>query len=435
MKTGVNTSVLLICTLAILTVSCVEEFEINTDINDFQSILVVDARLTDRVEPQSINLSRTFEFDSIPTPERNAQVSLEGSNGTTFSFEEVDSGIYRSTSSLQLLNGESYQLQIVTQDGRIFSSDFEQLPEPIEIGDMQALRRTNNSGIEGVAVVMDNAPNSGQPEFFRYEYEETFKIIAPDFSPFEWDEVDYDHFCEDDDGWEATVAVREEEARTCFGSNNSINMILASTADLGTSGLKDFEIRFLGRDNYFISHRYSILVKQYHHSSDANSFFSTLQDFSDFSGVFSNVQTGLLESNVSATNSDEPVLGYFELSSYTEKRMFFNYGDLFPNEELPPYIISCDLVTEPALYPEEFHVTLIGSTDGKPIIDSGGNSPLLDGILAGLISYIGHNDNYQMVDEFGEPDRAPYFVKKTGCVDCRAFGSNVQPEFWIEEEN
>lgn len=412
---------------------CVEEFEVDSDISGFQSILVVDARLTDRVETQSINLSRTFEFDSVPKPERNAQVSLVGSNGATFLFNEGDSGIYRSTSDLQLLSGESYQLQIVTQDGRSFSSDFEQLPEPVQIGDMQAIRRTNNSGIEGVAVVMDNAPNSSQPEFFRYEYEETFKIIAPDFNPFEWDEVDYDHFCEDDDGWQATITAREEEAQTCFGSNNSIDMILASTADLGTSGLEDFEIRFLGRENYFISHRYSILVKQYHHSSDANSFFSTLQDFSDFSGVFSNVQTGLLESNVSATNSDEPVLGYFELSSYTEKRMFFNYSDLFPNEELPPYIISCDLVTMPPLYPEEFHITLIGSTDGKPIIDAGDNSPLLDGILAGLIGFVGLNGDFVEVGGVGVPGSAPYFVKNPGCVDCREFGSNIIPDFWIEE--
>ena len=178
--------------------SCVEEFD--AEIEEFESILVVDARLTDRIGVQSINLSRTFEFDSVPSPERNAQVSLIGSNGATFPFTEGSSGIYQSTSSLQLVAGESYQLEITTQDGIIYRSDFEQLPAPVEIGEMEAVRRVNNTGLEGVAIVLDNAPNSAQPEFFRYEFEETYKIVAPDFHPFEWDEVDYDFFCEDDDG-------------------------------------------------------------------------------------------------------------------------------------------------------------------------------------------------------------------------------------------
>lgn len=413
--------------ILVLVLSCVEEFD--AEIQDFESILVVDARLTDEVGVQSINLSRTFEFDSVPAPERNAQVSLVSGNGTTFPFSEGGSGVYQSTSSLQLVAGESYQLEITTQDGIQYRSDFERLPEPIAIGEMQAIRRINNTGLEGVAIVLDNAPNSAQPEFFRYEFEETYKIIAPDFHPFEWDEVDYDFFCEDDDGWEATVAPRTEEARICYASNRSLDLILASTADLASSGLEDYEVRFLGRDNYFISHRYSILVKQFHHSSDANSFFSSLLDFSGFDSVFSNVQTGLLEGNIRAENSNASVLGYFELSSYSEKRIFFDYADLFPDEPLPPYAISCELIGKPPLYPEGFHVTPI---DGKLVIDGTSSSPLLDGIIAGLIAYVGDNENYQVVGPDGEPDRAPFLIKATGCVDCREFGSNVVPEFWEE---
>ena len=413
--------------LAVISISCLDEFE--AEILNFESILVVDARLTDQVKSQSIYLSRTFEFDSIPQPERNAQVTLLNEGGTSISFDEVEPGTYTSDVDLQLLTGESYQLQITTQDGTAYTSDFEQVPAPVEIGGMRAIRRNSNSGVEGVAVVMDNQPDSGQPEYFRYEYEETYKIIAPDYNPREWDEVDYDFFCEDDDPWEVTVAARGEEARTCFGSNTSVDMILASTADLGTGGLKDFEVRFLGRENFFITHRYSILVKQYHHSTNANSFFTTLLDFSDFDSLFSNVQTGALESNMRANGSNAPVIGYFELSSYSERRMFFNYSDLFPNEPLPPYVINCNPVGKPRLYPEGFHVTEI---NGKLVPDRATNSPLMDAILAGLIGYVGENPLYQQPGPDGEIDAAPFLVKRLGCVDCREFGSNVVPEFWIE---
>ena len=226
------------------------------------------------------------------------------------------------------------------------------------------------------------------------------------------------------------MAPRQEEAQTCFASNRSNDLILASTASLGTSGLEDYEIRFLSRDNYFISHRYSILVKQFHHTVDANSFFNTLLDFSGFESIFSNVQTGMLEGNIKATNSEASVLGYFELSSYSEKRMYFNYADLFPNEPLPPYAISCELIGTPSLYPEGFHATLI---DGKLVLDGTSNSPLLDQILAGTVAFVGENENYPGTLPDGEPDRAPFFVKATGCVDCREYGSNVAPDFWVEE--
>ncbi len=428
MKSKLSLKYTLTALVAVFLLSCIEEFEAES--LNFESILVVDARLTDKVDVQSINLSRTFEFDSIPRPERNAQVELVAESGTTFPFNETASGVYSSTSSLNLSAGESYQLRITAQNGTTFVSSFEQLPEPVEINELKAVRRVNNTGLEGVSILLDNSPNTGQPEFFRYEFDETYKIVAPDFNPFDWDEVDYDFFCEDQDGWEATIAPRSEDARICFSNNQSIDLQLATTADLSFGGLKDYEVRFLSRENYRISHRYSILVKQYHHSADANSFFNTLLDFSGFESIFSNVQTGSLEGNLSAENSNESVLGFFELSSYTERRMYFNYEDLFPGEPLPPYIINCEQTSKPSLYPEGFHATII---DGKIVIDGTSNSPLLDGIIAGLIGYAGTNENFGQIGGDGEIERGPFIVKPLGCVDCRKYGSNVAPEFWQEE--
>ncbi|MET1259543.1 DUF4249 domain-containing protein [Flagellimonas sp. DF-77] len=413
----------------VVLMGCIEEFD--AEIVNFEGALVVDARLNDQVAQQTIWLSRTFSFEETdPSPVRNAQVTVFDDAGASFGFSEAAPGQYRSNAVMQMLPDREYRLEIVTSEGARFESRSERMPAPVTIGDMHAERRTSGTGTEGVSILLDNDSSSGTPTYFRYEYDETFKIIAPDFNPFDWDEVDYDYFCEDDDGWEATVAPRGEEARTCFGNNRSIDLILASTEDLSSNGLQDFEVRFLGRENYFISHRYSILVKQYHHSADAASFFNTMLSFSSSESIFSNVQTGLLEGNISASNSEGLVIGYFELSAYSEKRMFFDYEDLFPGEPLPPYAINCEFIGKPPLYPEGFHVTEI---DGKLVIDGTSNSPLLDGIIAGLIGFVGVNENYLNVDEDGELDRAPYLVKALGCVDCREFGSNVVPEFWIEE--
>ncbi|MEM1336115.1 MAG: DUF4249 domain-containing protein [Bacteroidota bacterium] len=422
-----NTYLLLASLFALLAVSCVEQFEAET--LEFQSLLVVDARLTDKVGQQTIYLSRTFEFESeAPSPEQNAAVTVLSESGVVFRFEEEESGAYTSVSSLQLSHEDRYQLQIITSNGATYTSDFERLPQPLPIEDVKAIRRTNNTGLDGVAIVLNTAAASGQPQFFRYEYEETYKIIAPEYNPFEWDQIDYD--INDGDGWEVTLQAREEEARICYASNASNNLILASSEGSSFSGIKDFEVRFLSRENYFIAHRYSILVKQFHHSVNANSFFKSLQDFSSFDDVFSNVQPGLLEGNIRSNSKEDLVLGFFELSTYTEKRFFFNYEDHFPGEPLPPYIINCS-VGAPPLYPDGFHFTPAG--DGSFVIDGNGNSPLIEGILAGLYDYHSDNPGYEdWLATEGLSGAAPYLVLPSGCGDCRRFGSVVPPDFWEE---
>ena len=410
---------------------CIEEFEPENITEILDGALVVDARITDENKQQTILLTRTFSFDETdPTPEIGAQVSIIDELGGTIDFIENKPGNYSTIEAINLEQGRAYTLQITTTDNVIYQSNKTTLPSKIELAELKTQRKFNNSENDGVSIMVSNSNNSSSANYFRYEYEETYKVIAPDYNPFDWDQVDYDFFCEDDDGWEVTVAVRDEPANICFASNKSNHLILASTSNLTTNDLDDYEIRFVSNKNYAISHRYSILVKQYHHDINAAAFFNSLEDFSSSESIFSNVQTGMLKSNVSAKNSEDAIVfGYFELSSYSEKRIFFNYEDFYPNEPLPPYIISCDVIREPALYHDGFHSTVI---DGKVIVDRGSNSPLIEVIIAGQIGYIGDNENFFEPDANGELSRAPFIVKPLGCVDCRTFGSNKTPNFWIE---
>ena len=430
MRKNLKWLTLLCLSLAIL--SCVEEFEPENITDVLDGALVVDARITDQNIQQAIFLTRTFSFDEIdPPPETGAQVSIIDELGKKIDFFETQPGNYNTNGAVSLSQEREYTLEIFTKDGVQYRSNKTTLPKQVEVSELKAERSISNSNTDGISILVDNTDNTSSANYFRYEYEETYKVIPPDFNPFDWDEVDYDFFCEDDDGWEVTVAPRDEPANICFASNKSNSIILASTANLASNNLDDFEVRFIGSDNYAISHRYSILVKQYHHDNNAASFFGSLEDFSNSESLFSNVQTGQLEGNITVENSDiANVIGYFELSSYSEKRIFFNYEDFYPNESLPPYIISCNVIREPALYPDGFHSTVI---DGKIIVDRGSNSPLIESIIAGQIGYIGENEGYSEPNEFGELDRGPFLVKPLGCVDCRVYGNNIAPNYWIEE--
>ena len=97
--------------------------------------------------------------------------------------------------------------------------------------------------------------------------------------------------------------------------------------------------------------------------------------------------------------------------------MYFNYEDLFPDEPLPPYAVDCGFMGNPQLYTAGYHC------DGFRSCDGACESPLIEGILAGLITFAQENE-----EDFNQP----YFTWPSPCGDCTKIGSNVVPEFWIE---
>jgi hypothetical protein len=420
------------CSLCFGLTACIEEFEAENITDVLEGALVIDARISDQNMEHTIFLSRTFSLEASELlPEKGAQVSISDELGNRMDFSEIAPGAYSTNGAITLEQDRMYTLEIITVDGVRYTSNEASLPSKVEVKDLRAERRVNGFETEGIAILVDNEDTSNRPNYFRYEYEETYKIVAPYVNPFDWDEIDYDF--NDGDGWEVTIASRDELVNVCYGNNKSNNIILASTAVLDVNNLDDFEVHFLGSENYAISHRYSILVKQYHHDINAASFFGLLEDFSSIEGIFSNVQTGRLEGNIAVKNSDMAIVfGYFELSSYSEKRIFFEYEDFFPNQPLPPYLMSC-ATGAPPLYPEGFHITP-APEGGAFIIDGTAGSPLIDGILTGLYAYHADNEDYEeYILREGLGGAALFFVKPLGCVDCRVFGSIIVPEFWTEE--
>jgi len=398
----------------IVSQGCVEQFQAETQ--TLETLLVVDGLITDELKRHEVALTRVFAFEEEdPTTESGASVEIVDNEGARHVFEEVEPGRYLAQLAFRAEQGKAYTLEIATNDGNTYRSDQVNMPKEVPITDLNAKRVTNDQGEEGVSIVLDNVSETNSPSFFRYEYEETYKIIAPNWDPFDFEVVYYTPCTSRP--YQVDIITGTGERRVCFASNTSTNLIQASTVDLVGNGIVNKEIRFLSRDNYIISHRYSIRVKQFAQTPDAHSFYERLGDFSSSDNVFSQIQPGFLEGNITASQSGERnVLGYFEVASVTEKRMYFNYEDLFPGEELPPYALDCSFMGNPPLYSPGYHC------DGN-VCDGDCESPLIEAILAGLISYAATNE--------GDFNR-PYFTWARACGDCTVLGSNIVPEFWEE---
>ncbi|MDM9632132.1 DUF4249 domain-containing protein [Robiginitalea aurantiaca] len=402
---------------------CIDSFEAET--SDSGNILVIDARITNHESTQVVFLSRTVAFgtDTLYTVS-GASVFLESESGPQYEFQEHEAGEYRSSQVLGLTGGSRYRLAVRTTDGREYYSSFERMPDQIPISEVKIVRDINGLQQEGVSVLVSNQGRSENSGAYRYAYEETYKVVPPFYNPFEWGEVDYTF--DDGDGWGVAVEPRAVDVSICYATNESTDIILANTANLGENRIVNFPIRFIGKDNYIIAHRYSILVRQFHQSPEAHSFYSTLEDFSSSESIFNTIQPGFLEGNMRAADGGM-VVGYFELSSYSEQRVFFSYEDLFPGEDLPPYLTNC-ATGAPPLYPEGFHIGPDGVLDGVT------GSPLLDAIQANLIAYHAENEDFEdYIEREGRlGGAAPYLTKPLSCVDCTAVGSTEIPEFWIE---
>ncbi len=381
--------------LLLLIQSCVEPVEFETD--TFESALVVEATITDELKQQEIMLSRTYRFEeNEPGGETGARVRVIAGDANTYEFEEIHPGVYQSLDAFRAAPNVNYELDILTRDGKTFISEPVRLQSSTGIDSLYA-RRTGKNGKEGIAIQLDNYNPRDASEFFRYEYVETYKIVSRYSSPYDLVYIDGD-FVEVEKTREETI---------CYNTVNSANIIVANTTSLSSNDLEGLLVRFIQSTDPVLSRRYSILVKQYAVSREAYTYYETLKNLSGSDNLFSQNQPGFIYGNIfSPDDPEEKVIGFFNVSSVSSKRLFFNYIDFFDPELRPYFTEDCN-------------------PDNPSITPFARRENLVSLLEYGFVKYLG-----SAPDE-GE-DGGPYLVVEAECVDCTIFGTNEIPDFWEE---
>ncbi|MBA4746778.1 MAG: DUF4249 domain-containing protein [Muricauda sp.] len=414
--------------------ACLDELELDTLAEDEQTAaLVVEAVLTNEMITQKVYLSRSslrldLETDTVYNPyiplgsrpidsvdmEGGATVRVLGDNGTEYGFTEGDDGIYLSNQQFALEMGVGYTLDITTSDGREYASDPLTVEGTSQLTNVYAERAISDSGAEGVAIYVDSQPQQGNTQFYRYTYEETYKIVAPNWLPVDFELTGYDNSVFPPE-YNLEIVEREVQNRICYNTVPSTTIEQISTAGSPDRSISKHMIRFIGKDNFIISERYSILVQQQVQSADAYSFYETLKSFSQSDNIFSQIQPGAIYANVHRKDgTSENVLGYVEAVGVSDQRLFFNFDDFFSEEELPEFPFNCNPMTAriyneppPPSCPED----------------------LLSRLDNGTVTYFGAYDE-NLVPNASCP--GPYVFVPRVCGDCTLLGSNVEPDFWEE---
>ncbi|MFB9078491.1 DUF4249 domain-containing protein [Flavobacterium procerum] len=364
--------------------------------NEFEDLLVVEATITNQLKNQTIKISRTYTLEeSTPKFETGATVYVTDDLGNRYDFQEASSE-YKSVNQFQAGTGREYQLHITAKDGKSYVSSTEKLPHETQIDNLQA-NAVTKKGQLGVEITVNSTDPTNSSKYYRYEYDEAYKVVVPKYYPQKPVVINK----------RIELIDRTVEARTCYMYQTSNELLITNTSKLNDDKVIDFPIKFIDVKNSIIRTRYSILVKQYVQNLAAHTYFETLQEISNSGSLLSQTQPGFNYGNLkSVDNPGEKVIGFFDVSSYSEKRLFFSFTDLFPRVPIPEFPFEC-----PSPVPDDMADQYIFPSFSSP------TAVLL--VESGTRSYF--------------PTEGPSFILyDIQCGDCTSFASNIKPSFWID---
>mgnify|MGYP006169010927 FL=1 len=387
-------NILLLVVILVACNSCTEPYALQS--SNYQNYLVVEATLTNGLKKQEVKLTRTYRLEERePTAEQNATVKVFGDDGSVFLFEEENEK-YVSVDEFEPLPNVAYRLEIETENGKRYISTEQTLPSVSNLESIAAIRKTNDLGTDGVEIQANSFDPTNSSKFYRFTFEETYKVIVPYWSANNI-RILPDNTIE--------FYLRDGETRTCYSNDTSKSIILENTSNSIEDRILNFPVHFIPQSDYKIANRYSIIVHQYIHNATSFEFYKNLKNLSDEGSNLSQVQPGLIPSNLTCVQQpNEIVVGLFDVATVSSERIFFNYEEIFPDSYPPGFFYECETRS-------------FNSQDFSPLNSN-------DGFVA-MKSYINSN---QLI--YYRNTGAIYELVKPVCGDCTTFSSNVIPPFW-----
>lgn len=360
--------------------SCVDPYK-PPAISAPNKYLVVDGHLNGGTGITTLKLTRTQNLSdfSAPTPELKALLQVEGESGGVYPFVEAGSGVYTLTAILAF--GQNYRLRIKTSAGGEYLSDLITIKQTPKIDSVSWA--VENNGVQLYANTHDPTNNT---RYYRWEYEDTYEIITPYYSPFEYKNG-------------KVIDRVVTNINHCWRTQPSTNIILGNTARLSQDVVQKAPVLFIPASSPKLAIKYSFLLKQYAQSAESYTYWQTLQKNTEQLGsLFDPLPSQIAGNMHSLKDATEPVLGYVDGYSTEQLRVFVDRP-----AQLPFYLIVSGY--------ESCHL------DTLPLPES--RSP--------LSAFIGPGGGYNAVEYLG-PNM--YLGAAVSCTDCTNLGTTTKPSYW-----
>ena len=363
--------------------NCVQEFDPPSQ--GYENLLVVEAFLSDGDTPFEVKLSRSMPIDTTAfIPESGAQISLSNDAGELYNLaESQEPGIYVYNGLLNPQIRKSYQIHISTQNGNQYESSAVTMRKTPEIDDVSfRYEEKPSAGKEGVQIYVNTHDANNDTWYYRWGWDATWIFQMP-----------YDSYLLWEDG---QIKLREYRINNCFKYDRSTSIDISTSKNLTEDQISDFPLLYVSTESDRLNLKYSLNVKQYALSEEAYNYWKELQKVTENLGTLFDPQPSIVKGNIYNVNDEnEVVLGYFDASSVSEKRIFINYKDL-PPTRFPNNFSHCtDSIVSPGQVPA--------------MVDT----------------------NWWMVTETVNEAGFPAFLMSSlPCIDCRLYGSITIPDYW-----
>ncbi|WP_460966736.1 DUF4249 domain-containing protein [Spirosoma migulaei] len=320
----------------------------------------------------TIQLTRTQNLTDtkVPTAETKAVVTIESQNKSTYTLKEGTVGSYTLTGVTPAV-GESYRLHIKTTLGGDYYSDYVPvIPTP----PIDSISWYPDN--EGLQINVNTHDPKNNTRYYRWEYDQTWEYNSVYTSAFEI--------------LNNKIVDRTASVFRCWGSENSSNIVLATTSRLSQDIVSQFPLIHLPSTSDRLSVRYSILVRQFALSQEGYNYYDQLAKITQSIGSIFDPQPSQITGNIhSQSDGTNLVLGFFRVGTVESKRIFIN------KSQLPPW------------YPNSG----VGSCD-------------IDTLSGGDIL----RDRPGIIDRYSP---GLYLTTNEACLDCRLRGGVIKkPDFW-----
>jgi hypothetical protein len=376
--------VVMLGVLLVLMKGCIFPYE--PDITRYENVLVVDGLLTNLPGSCYVKLSRTYPYNEKNNiVESGATVRILDDNGKETILGETKSGLYQpADTNFAGIIGTRYKVSIKTASGEVCESTYEQIREPVEIGNLYFKYIEKGPGVNGIQLYVDTYDPFKESSFYAWDYEETWEFAVPYQSQ----------------------SIYLPEMRVCYKDVISRQVLIESTKDYIDDKVIGFPLYYIDNTTNRLTFRYSVLLKQYNISEKMYLYFKNLKNINENTGTLFDRTPVILFGNIVTTgNSTKPVLGVFQVSGASVKRIFINRDDL-PSQ----------LVT-PSEY-EFCRANLLSKNRDRLKLDS-----LLRMGWAVMDTVIDNTANDTLIG----------LAISRSCFDCTTQGTTKKPVFWDEK--
>ncbi len=376
--------------LLLLVSGCIDPF--TPEVENAPEMVVISGRITDQEGYHEIEVSKSSSYNSPQyNPLGKCSVTIADDKGNRFELSEYQPGKYQCWIGKEHLNqGTYYWVEVTTPEGKQYKSDSETLLPcpPIEsiYYESKKLDTENpDKAINGIQFYLDTDASGSGARNFLWNMTETWEYHSRYMVSDYYDgEIHFslDYF---------------DSIFYCWSSGAIYDIYTFTTENLESGKITRCPLNFVNNLSSRLSVKYSLLVSQYSISDKAYHYWNTLQQQSQGTGGFYETQPASVTGNVHCiSDPDEIVLGYFMVSSVTQKRIFVPR-----NFDFIIYTPQCDRYDYTASQLRE------------------------------LLKDFKKKDYPVFLVNLTNSEEGPWDFVEQYCFDCRKLGGTVnKPDFW-----